>query len=100
LLLKRSCQVRLRSSSPSPKAKKKPSSSLSPKAAKKPRLSVLLRKNHGFHPVSTKEVRDLKPKHITKNTEASSKWGIKNLSDWYTDYNEINPDYKCRDSIL
>jgi hypothetical protein len=87
-------------STPSPKAKKKPSSSPSPKAKKKPRLSLSLRKNRRFHPVSTEEVRDLKTKQIPKNTEASSKWAIKNLRDWYTDYNERNPDCKCPDSIL
>ena len=37
---------------------------------------------------------------MAKNTEVSSKWAMKNLTEWFLDYNERNPDLPCPESIL
>ena len=37
---------------------------------------------------------------VPKNTEKSSKWAIKNLKEWYVDYNSRNPNEMCPEDIL
>ena len=37
---------------------------------------------------------------MPKNTEASTKWVITNLIDWFHVYNEKNPEKKCPDEVI
>ena len=37
---------------------------------------------------------------MPKNTETCSKWALKTLHDWFTDYQERNQDSPCSESFL
>ena len=37
---------------------------------------------------------------IAKNTSISTRWAVKNLTDWHTDYNKRNPNACCPDDVL
>ena len=38
--------------------------------------------------------------HMAKNIELSSKWAMKNLTEWFLDYNKQNPDLPSPESIF
>ena len=67
---------------------------------KKRKLSLSLKKKRRFSSVSNQEVQSLTKKQIPKNTDANTRWAMKNLRDWHADYNERYPDCKCPDSVL
>ena len=68
--------------------------------AKKRKLSLSLTKWHHFIQTSSKELSTLEKAQVPKNTEVSSRLALKNLHDWYTDYQERNPESPCPESIL
>ena len=37
---------------------------------------------------------------MPKNTETCTKWDLKTLHDWFTDYQERNPNSPCPESFL
>ena len=45
-------------------------------------------------------MESLSVQKMAKNTEASTKWSMKNLTDWFNGYNSRNPDNKCPDDLL
>ena len=69
---------------------------------KKRRLSLSLSKKQkrSFDETSLEEIAALEKPHMAKNTEVSSKWAMKNLTEWFLDYNKRNPDLPCPESIL
>ena len=69
---------------------------------KKRRLSLSLSKKQKrrFDETSLEEITALEKPHMAKNTEVSSKWAMKNLTEWFLDYNKWNPDLPCPESIL
>ena len=69
---------------------------------KKRRLSLSLSKKQkrGFDETSLEEIAALEKPHMAKNTEVSSKWAMKDLTEWFLDYNKRNPDLPCPESIL
>ena len=71
---------------------------LDPVPSKKPKLS-LSRKNR-FKVVSEGQLSSMTKQSVPRNTEKSSKWAVKNLQEWYEDYNSRNPDERCPEEIL
>ena len=69
---------------------------------KKWRLSLSLSKKQKRHfdETSLQEIAAMEKPHMAKNTEVSSKWAMKNLTEWFLDYNKRNPDLPCPESIL
>uniref|UniRef100_A0A1X7T9L7 Uncharacterized protein n=1 Tax=Amphimedon queenslandica TaxID=400682 RepID=A0A1X7T9L7_AMPQE len=67
--------------------------------SKKRRVSLSLNKKR-FQPSSSEEIDEMAKRKVPKNTEKTSKWAMKNLEDWFKDYNERNPDKKCPDEFL
>ena len=68
--------------------------------AKKRKLSLSLTNRRRFIQTSREELSTLEKAQVPKNTEVSSRWALKNLHDWYTDYQERNPESPCPESIL
>ena len=68
-----------------------------PVLLKKRRLS-LSRKGR-FKTISEDQLTAMS-KPSVPNTEKSGKWAIKNLKEWYEDYNSRNPNEMCPEDIL
>ena len=64
---------------------------------KKRRLSLSLSKKQKRR---FEEIAALEKPHMVKNTEVSSKWAMKDLTEWFLDYNKRNPDLPFPESIL
>ena len=64
---------------------------------KKRRLSLSLSKRFKN---STEELENLSVPKMPKNTETSTKWVIKNFTDWVHGHNLRNPDNKCPKEVL
>ena len=67
-----------------------------PKKKRKVSLSLCKR----FKRATEEELETLSFNKMPKNTEASTKWSIKNFTDWFHGYNSRNPDNKCPDELL
>lgn len=65
---------------------------------KKRRLSLSLSK-HRFAIVSKETLADMNYK-MPENSAKRSKWALKNLREWFDDYNKRNPDHMCPDDVL
>ena len=65
---------------------------------KKRNVSLSLSKR--FKRATEEELKTLSFHKMPKNTEASTKWSIKNFTDWFHGYNSRNPDNKCPDELL
>ncbi len=70
-----------------------------PPPAKKRKLSLSLR-HRRFNETSTEEIVALEQIQVPKNTEVSSRWAVKNLTDWFADYQERNEASPCPESLL
>ena len=66
--------------------------------AKKRKLSLSLTNRRRFIQTSREELSTLEKAQVPKNTEVSSRWALKNLHDWYTDYQQRNPESPCPES--
>ena len=66
----------------------------------KKRLSLSKKQKRRFDETSLEEIAALEKPHVAKNTEVSSKWAMKDLTEWFLDYNKWNPDLPCPESIL
>ena len=69
-----------------------------PVPSKKRRLSLSLKGR--FKTVSEDQLTAMSKPSVPKNTEKSSKWAIKNLKEWYEDYNSRNTNEMCPEEIL
>ena len=67
--------------------------------SKKPRLSLSLKKSR-FVPICKSELENMAKPVIAKNTSISTRWAVKNLTDWHTDYNKRNPNAYFPDDVL
>ena len=67
---------------------------------KKCKLSLSFSNRRRFSESSSEEISLLQKLTVTKNMEISSRWAVKNLNDWFKDYQERNPDCPCPQNIL
>lgn len=67
---------------------------------KRRKLSLTLSRRQRFGETSREEILALEKVQVPKNTEVTTKWALKNLNDWFKDYQERNPDCPCPESIL
>ena len=67
--------------------------------SKKRRLSLAL-KDRRFHSAEKNYLEKIVKPIVPKNTSVSTRWAMKNLSDWYADYNTLNPEHPCPSEIL
>ncbi|XP_011407617.1 PREDICTED: uncharacterized protein LOC105314895, partial [Amphimedon queenslandica] len=67
--------------------------------SKKRRVSLSLKKKK-FQPSLSEKIDEIAKHKVPKNTKKMSKWAMKNLEDWFKDYNKRNPDKKCPDEFL
>ena len=67
---------------------------------KKRKLSLSLPNHRCFSESSSEEISPLQKVTVTKNTETSFRWAVKNLNDCFKDYQERNPDCPCPQNIL
>ena len=63
-------------------------------------LSLSKKQKRRFDETSLEEIAALEKPHMAKNTEVSSKWAMKDLTEWFLDYKKRNPDLPCPESIL
>lgn len=66
--------------------------------AKKRRLSLTLKKDR-FKTVSSAELDELSKVTMPKNTTSSTRWAMKNFTDWFEAYNIRNPGNKCPSDV-
>ena len=66
---------------------------------KKRRLLMSLSKHH-FASVSKEILADMTNYKMPENSAKCSKWVLKNLGEWFDDYNKRNPDNLCHDDVL
>ena len=66
---------------------------------KKQRISLSLKKNR-FKETPEEELISMSKPQIPKNTSISTRWAMKNLTDWLNDYNKCNPSKCCPEEIL
>ena len=67
---------------------------------KKRKVSLSLSTRSRFKPSTSNEISSLETRKVAKNTESSSKWAIKNFTDWFHDYQQRNKDSPCPENIL
>ena len=67
---------------------------------KRRKLSLTLSRRQRFGETSREEILALEKVQVPKNTEVTTKWALRNLNDWFKDYQERNPDCPCLKSIL
>ena len=65
---------------------------------KRRRLSLSLRSR--FKDVTNVELEDLSKVQMPKNTSQSTRWAMKNFSDWFNGHNIKNPDDPCPNELL
>ena len=62
---------------------------------KKGRLLLLLKGKHRFQATSDNDLAKLSKPQVPKNTDISTRWAMKNFTDWYQDLNARNPEEPC-----
>ena len=65
---------------------------------KKHRLSLSLKSR--YRNATCVELEDLSKVKMLKNTSLSTRWAMKNFTDWFSGYNTRNPDNPCPDEVL
>ena len=75
---------------------------IDPNAVKKRRLSLSLKKKQGsrFGTTSKEQLESMSSYTMPKNSAVSSTWAIKNLSDWWEEHNDKNPNNLCPKELL
>ena len=75
---------------------------LDPNVSKKRRLSLSLKKrsSYRFGETSDEQLHSMSFYMMPKNSATSSRWAMKNLSDWREEYNHRNPDKNCPEEIM
>ena len=68
-----------------------------PPPSKKPRLSLSLNR---FKKASNSELQELSKPKMPKNTSTSTRWAMKNLTDWFNHYNAANQENQCPEEVL
>ena len=66
--------------------------------SKKRKLSLSLKNR--FKKAMNSELEELSKVKMTKNTSQNTRWSMKNLVDWFSEYNTRNPENKCPDEVL
>ena len=67
---------------------------------KKRRLSLLLKGRDHFQEASDNDLAKLSKPQLHKNTDVSTRWAMKNFTDWYQDYNIRNPEEPCPKEVI
>ena len=62
---------------------------------KKRRLSLKVKGKHLFQAASDNDLAMFSKPQVPKNTDVSTRWAMKNFTDWYQDYNARNPEEPC-----
>ena len=65
--------------------------------SKKRKLSLSLKNR--FKAATNDELEDVSKVKMTKNTIQSRRWAMKNFQDWFSGYNDGNPEDRCPDEI-
>ena len=73
-----------------------------PPTSKKPKRSLSLKKNARprFKEVNEDVLQEMSKPIVPHNTSLDTKWAMKNLADWYNDYNKRNPENPCPGEII
>ena len=69
---------------------------LEDRPTKKRCLSLSLSKRRRFSEKTEAELTVLEKWYIPKNKDSSTKWAIKNLTDWYKDFNSREKENRCQ----
>ena len=67
---------------------------------KKRRLSLSLKGKHRFQAASDNDLAKLSKPQVPQNTDVSTRWAMKNFTDWYQDYNARNPKEPCSEEVI
>ena len=75
---------------------------IDPNVPKKKRLSLSLKNKKGsrFGTISDEQLKSMTSYVMPKNSATSSRWALKNLSDWRQEHNNQNPEKPCPEEIL
>ena len=67
---------------------------------KRPSLSLCRKPLSDIYPICKSESQNMAKPVIANNTSISTRWGVKNLTDWHADYNKRNSNACCPDDVL
>ena len=75
---------------------------IGPPMSKKPKCLLSLKKNvrPRFKEVNEDVLQEMSKPIVPHNTSLNTKWAMKNLTDWYNDYNKRNPENPCPEEII
>ena len=69
-------------------------------ASKRRRLSLSLKGQHRFCTASNDAIEELSKPSVPKNTATVTRWAVKNITEWFHDYNQRNKESPCPEEFL